>query len=59
VRAKKAETALAAGKLDEAIGALATDLNSSDDVQASGAAKKHLAGVLLQRVAKQLLEPRP
>jgi len=28
-------------------------------VQATGATKKHLAGVLLRRVAKQLMEPRP
>jgi hypothetical protein len=27
-------------------------------VQATGAVKKHLAGVLLRRVAKQLIEPR-
>jgi carbon-monoxide dehydrogenase medium subunit len=59
VRAKTAEAALASGSLDDAIGALATDLNPSDDVQASGATKKHLAGVLLKRVAKQLMEARP
>jgi len=55
VRAKKAEMALATGKLDDAIGALASDLNPSDDVQASGATKKHLANVLLKRVARQLM----
>jgi carbon-monoxide dehydrogenase medium subunit len=34
--------------------ALAQDLNPPDDVQASGAVKTHLAGVLLRRVARQL-----
>ena len=50
---------MADGKLDDAVKALASDLNPSDDVQASGATKKHLAGVLLRRVAKQLMEPQP
>jgi carbon-monoxide dehydrogenase medium subunit len=59
VRAKKAEGALAGGKPEDAVHALAADLNPSDDVQATGAVKKHLAGVLLRRVAKQLMEPRP
>jgi carbon-monoxide dehydrogenase medium subunit len=59
IRAKKAEAALASGKPDDAVSALASDLNPSDDVQATGALKKHLAGVLLRRVAKQLMEPRP
>ena len=36
--------------------ALAADLDPSGDVQATGATKKHLAGVLLRRVAKQLME---
>ena len=35
-----------------------SDLDPPDDVQATGAVKKHLAGVLLRRVAKQLAEPR-
>lgn len=56
LRAKKAETALAAGNVDTAVTAL--DLEPQDDVQASAATKKHLAGVLLRRVAKQLMEPR-
>ena len=56
VRARKAETALAAGSVDDAVKAL--DLDPSDDIQATGAVKKHLAGVLLRRVAKQLAEPR-
>jgi carbon-monoxide dehydrogenase medium subunit len=54
VRARKAETALAAGSVDEAVDAL--DLDPPDDIQATGAVKKHLAGVLLRRVAKQLME---
>jgi carbon-monoxide dehydrogenase medium subunit len=33
-------------------------LNPPDDVQATGTVKKHLAGVLLRRVARQLMEPR-
>jgi carbon-monoxide dehydrogenase medium subunit len=59
VRAKNAEAALADGKLDDAVTALASDLDPSDDVQATGAVKKHLAGVLLRRVVKQLMEPQP
>ncbi len=56
VRAKKSEAAFADGNIDAAVAAL--DLEPSDDVQASAAAKKHLAGVLLRRVAKQLTEAR-
>ena len=55
VRAKEAEKALAGGDVDGAVAAL--DLDPPDDVQASGAVKKHLAGVLLRRVAAQLMEP--
>jgi carbon-monoxide dehydrogenase medium subunit len=55
-RARKAEAALADGDIDAAVAAL--DLDPHDDVQATGAVKKHLAGVLLRRVAEQLLEPR-
>ena len=58
LRARKAEAALAAGNVDQAVAALADDLSPSDDVQASGAAKQHLAGVLLRRVAGQLMEAR-
>ncbi len=54
VRAKKAELALASGNIDAAIKAL--DLQPHDDVQATGKVKTHLAGALLRRVAKQLLE---
>jgi carbon-monoxide dehydrogenase medium subunit len=56
VRAKKAETALSGGDVEAAVKAL--DLDPPDDVQATGAVKKHLAGVLLKRVARQLMEPR-
>jgi len=60
VRARKAEAALngaADGKaIDAAVAAL--DLDPSDDVQATGKVKRHLAGVLLRRVAAQLLEAR-
>ena len=59
VRAGKAEAALAGGKLDDAVRALASDLDPSGDVQATGATKKHLTGVLLRRVATQLMEPQP
>jgi carbon-monoxide dehydrogenase medium subunit len=58
VRAQSAETALAAGDIEGTVRALATDLNPPDDIQASGAVKLHLAGVLLRRVAKQLMEAR-
>jgi len=57
VRAKKAETALAGGNIDAAVAAL--DLEPHDDVQATAKVKKHLAGVLLRRVAQQLMEARP
>jgi carbon-monoxide dehydrogenase medium subunit len=58
VRARKAEAALSAGSLDDAVKALSDDLDPPDDVQATGSVKKHLAGVLLQRVAKQLIGAR-
>ena len=56
-----AEAALTGGviddkRLDAAVAAL--DLDPPDDVQATGAVKKHLAGVLLRRVAKQIMEAR-
>jgi carbon-monoxide dehydrogenase medium subunit len=56
VRARKSEAALAAGDVDAAIKAL--DLDPHDDVQATAKTKKHLAGVLLRRVAQQLTEAR-
>ena len=49
-----AEAALAAGHIDDAVKALATDLDPPDDIQETGAVKTHLAGVLLRRVAAQL-----
>jgi len=36
--------------------ALASDLDPSDDVQATAKTKMHLAGVLLKRVTTQLME---
>jgi carbon-monoxide dehydrogenase medium subunit len=59
VRARRAETALAAGDVDGAVAALARDLDPPDDVQAEGRVKRHLAGVLLRRVARQLGEAPP
>jgi aerobic carbon-monoxide dehydrogenase medium subunit len=58
MRARDAETELARGDIDAAVGALRNDLDPPDDIQASGAVKHHLAGVLLRRVAKQLTEAR-
>ena len=57
VRARNAERAMAGGDVDAAVAALARDLDPPDDVQASGAVKRHLAGVLLRRIARQLREP--
>ncbi len=59
VRARHAERALAGGDMDAAVGALRADLAPPDDVQASGAVKTHLAGVLLRRVARQLADQGP
>jgi carbon-monoxide dehydrogenase medium subunit len=47
LRARRAEAALVAGEVEAAVAAPA-------DIQGSPAAKKHLAGVLLRRVARQL-----
>src|SRR5262249_1434182 len=58
LRAHNAETALMGGDIDGAVRALASDLSPPDDIQASGAVKRHLAGVLLRRVARQLTEAR-
>jgi carbon-monoxide dehydrogenase medium subunit len=57
IRARTAEAAVGLGT--DMVAALARDLDPEGDVQASAAAKKHLAGVLLRRVAAQLAEPRP
>jgi carbon-monoxide dehydrogenase medium subunit len=59
LRAHKAEAALANGTVEDAVMALATDLAPKDDVHASAAARKHLAGVLLRRVATQLDRQQP
>ena len=53
-RARRAETALEAGDLDAAVAALQYDLSPPSDVHASAATRRHLAGVLLRRVAAQL-----
>ena len=56
LRAEKSEAALAAGDIDAAVAAL--DLDPHDDIQATPEVKSHLAGVLLRRVAAQLMEAR-
>jgi carbon-monoxide dehydrogenase medium subunit len=56
VRVRRAEDALARGSVDDAVAAL--DLDPPDDIQATAKVKKHLAGVLLRRVATQLAETR-
>jgi carbon-monoxide dehydrogenase medium subunit len=56
VRARSAEAALAEGNVEGAVAAL--DLNPSGDIHATGAVRKHLAGVLLRRVSAQLMENR-
>jgi aerobic carbon-monoxide dehydrogenase medium subunit len=53
VRARRAEAAVSRGDIDAAVQAL--DLDPPDDIQATGAVKQHLAGVLLRRVAAQLM----
>ncbi len=57
VRARTAEAAVEIGT--DVVAALARDLDPEGDVQASAAAKMHLAGVLLRRVMAQLAEARP
>jgi len=56
LRARSAEAAVERG--EDPVAALAHDLAPQDDVQASAATRRHLAGVLMQRVAMQLAEPR-
>lgn len=58
VRARTAEAALAAGDIEAAAKAVASDLDPPDDVQASSAVKRQLAQVLLKRVAGELIEGR-
>ncbi|MDO8533772.1 MAG: xanthine dehydrogenase family protein subunit M [Xanthobacteraceae bacterium] len=57
-RARKAEAALVKGKIDAAVAALDDDLDPHDDVQATGATRRYLAGVLLKRIARELAEVR-
>ncbi len=57
VRARAAEAALERG--EDAVAALARDLHPEGDVQASAAARRQRAGVLLRRVAAELAEARP
>lgn len=54
VRARKAETALTNGDIEGAVKALASDLDPPSDVHSTAATKRHLAGVLLRKIAKQL-----
>jgi carbon-monoxide dehydrogenase medium subunit len=54
LRAKKAEAALAQGSFEQAVAALDLDLDPPDDIHSSGKVKRHLAGVLLRRVAAEL-----
>jgi carbon-monoxide dehydrogenase medium subunit len=56
VRARRAEAALAGSALEEAVAALKRDLDPTGDVQTGGATKRYLAGVLLKRVAAELME---
>jgi carbon-monoxide dehydrogenase medium subunit len=62
LRARNAEAALEGRALDQervatAITSLSKDLDPPSDVHASGKTRRHLAGVLLKRVAQQLSEP--
>jgi aerobic carbon-monoxide dehydrogenase medium subunit len=57
IRARAAEAAVERGADSQA--ALGRDLDPQGDIQASAAARKHLAGVLLGRVLAQLAEARP
>jgi carbon-monoxide dehydrogenase medium subunit len=57
IRARAAEAAVERGA--DPLAALGRDLDPQGDIQASAAAKKHLAGVLLGRVIAQLAEARP
>jgi len=56
VRVRKAEAALAESDVEGAVAAL--DLDPAGDIHATGGVRKHLAGVLLRRVAAQLMEDR-
>jgi aerobic carbon-monoxide dehydrogenase medium subunit len=54
IRARRSEAALESGNLDAAVTALQHDLSPHNDVHATVATRRHLAGVLLRRVATQL-----
>ena len=54
VRARQAETALTNGDIESAVKALGHDLDPPSDVHSTSATKRHLAGVLLRKIAKQL-----
>jgi carbon-monoxide dehydrogenase medium subunit len=56
LRQPRAERALAEDDIEGAVASL--DLTPADDIQATGAVRKHLAGVLLRRVAAQLMDAR-
>jgi carbon-monoxide dehydrogenase medium subunit len=60
LRTRKAENVLdekGFDGLDAAVAALADDLDPEDDVHASGKTRRHLAGVLLRRVAAEMQDP--
>jgi carbon-monoxide dehydrogenase medium subunit len=57
IRARRAEAAVEAGDVEAAVAALQQDLSPHSDVHASTATRRHLAGVLLRRVAAQLDSP--
>lgn len=64
VRARTAEAQIEGGQFDQgrvrkAIAALTEDLDPPEDIQASRALRRHLAGVLLESVVQQLAESRP
>jgi len=61
LRARHAEAALATdpARIAVAVTALSRDLDPPDDLHPNGAVKKHLAGVLLERVGQQLMAGRP
>lgn len=54
MRAPHAEEAVAGGSVEDAVATLHKDIDPKGDIQASGAARLHLAGVLLKRVVQQL-----
>jgi aerobic carbon-monoxide dehydrogenase medium subunit len=59
VRARGAEAALAEGNLDDAVAALAEDLDPPGDPETSSGTRRYLAGVLLRRVAADLQGEKP